>query len=64
MDGVGFMGYTGLGTLVVCRKAAGDHGRDLRIANVGDGVRMVLEIAGMDKVLTPYESVEHANQDA
>lgn len=59
----GFMDSSGLGSLVGGLKAVRDAGGDLRIANVGEQVRMVLELTGMDWVLTPYASVEEAFGD-
>ena len=55
-----FMDSSGLGALVGCLKAAREAGGDLRIANVQDQVRMVLELTNMDRIFTPYPSVETA----
>lgn len=59
-----FMDSSGLGTLVGCLKAAREAGGDLRIANVQEQVRMVLELTNMDRIFTPYASVESAYADA
>lgn len=55
-----FMDSSGLGAIVVCLRAARQAGGDLRLANVGEQVGMVLELTGMDRVLTPYASSEEA----
>ena len=60
MAGIEFVDSSGLGALVGCLKAARQAGGDLRIANVGPQVRMVLQLTGMDRVLTPYDSVDEA----
>ena len=59
-----FMDSSGLGALVGCLKVARQAGGDVRIANVGAQVRMVLELTGLDRVLAPYSSVEEAFRDA
>lgn len=60
MTGIEFVDSSGLGALVGCLKAARQAGGDLRIANAGPQVRMVLELTGMDRVFTPYGSVDQA----
>jgi anti-sigma B factor antagonist len=60
MAGVEFVDSSGLGALVGCLKAARQAGGDLRIANVSPQVRMVLELTGMTRVFTPYDSVDEA----
>ncbi|HKU12178.1 STAS domain-containing protein [Sinomonas gamaensis] len=59
-----FMDSSGLGALVGCLKAARQAGGDLRIANVGEQVEMVLKLTSMDRILTPYRHVEDAYKDA
>lgn len=59
-----FMDSSGLGALIGCLKVARQAGGDLRIANVGQQVRMVLELTSMNRVLTPYDTVEEAFADA
>jgi anti-sigma B factor antagonist len=59
-----FMDSSGLGALVGCLKAARQAGGDLRIANVGAQLRMVLQLTSLDGILTPYSHVEDAYRDA
>ncbi|MEA5455840.1 STAS domain-containing protein [Sinomonas sp. JGH33] len=59
-----FMDSSGLGALVGCLKAARQAGGDLRIANVGEQVQMVLKLTSIDRILTPYTAVEDAYRDA
>jgi anti-sigma B factor antagonist len=63
MAGTEFMDSSGLGALIGCLKVARQAGGDLRIANVQPQVKMVLELTSMERVLTPYESVEAAVAD-
>lgn len=55
-----FMDSSGLGALIGCLKVARQAGGDLRIACVQKQVRMVLELTNMNRVLSPYETVEEA----
>ncbi|GAB2615098.1 STAS domain-containing protein [Kocuria himachalensis] len=64
MAGVEFVDSSGLGALIGCLKLTRQAGGDLRIAQVNDQVRMVLKLTGMDRVLTPYGSVQEAFPDA
>jgi anti-anti-sigma factor len=48
---VNFMDSAGIGVLVAARRAAAAHGTDLMLTEPGAMVRMVLEIAGLDKIL-------------
>ncbi|MDQ4501507.1 STAS domain-containing protein [Sinomonas sp. ASV322] len=59
-----FMDSSGLGALVGCLKAARQAGGDLRIANVGEQVQMVLKLTSIDRILTPYPAVEDAYRNA
>lgn len=59
-----FMDSSGLGALVGCLRAARQAGGDLRIANVGEQVQMVLKLTSMDRILTPYVDVEDAYRNA
>ncbi|WP_077488067.1 STAS domain-containing protein [Sinomonas mesophila] len=63
MAGTEFIDSSGLGALVGCLKAARQAGGDLRIANVGSQVQMVLKLTSMDRILTPYASVDEAFGD-
>lgn len=60
LGGTEFMDSSGLGALIGCLKMARQAGGDLRIANVQPQLRMVLELTSMDRVLTPYDTVEEA----
>ena len=60
LGGVEFMDSSGLGALVGCLKVARAAGGDLRIAGVGPQVGMVLELTGMHRVLTPYDTPDQA----
>ncbi|MFI7585090.1 STAS domain-containing protein [Kocuria sp. M1N1S27] len=64
LGGVEFMDSSGLGALVGCLKMARQAGGDLRITGAGDQVRVVLELTGMSRILTPYTSAEDAFSDA
>lgn len=63
MAGTDFMDSSGLGALIGCLKMARQAGGDLRIANIQPQVRMVLELTSMQRVFTPYGSVEAAFSD-
>jgi anti-sigma B factor antagonist len=60
LGGVDFIDSSGLGALVASLKTARSAGGDLRIAAIGTQVRMVLELTGLDTVLTPYADVDSA----
>jgi anti-sigma B factor antagonist len=60
LDGTEFMDSSGLGALIGCLKMARQAGGDLRIAAVQRQVKMVLELTGMDRVLTAYPSAGEA----
>lgn len=64
LGGTEFMDSSGLGALIGCLKVARQAGGDLRIANVQPQVQMVLELTSMNRILTPYGSVEAAFSDA
>jgi anti-anti-sigma factor len=53
MGRVTFIDSTGLGTLLAAQKRARATGGDLVIVNAGPNVRKILEITGLDRVLTP-----------
>ena len=55
-----FMDSSGLGALIAGLKTARQAGGDLRIAEPGEQVRMVLELTQMNTVLRPYASVTDA----
>lgn len=58
-----FMDSSGLGALVACLKTARQVGGDLRIANAGEQVLMILGLTRLDRVITPYPSVQEAFGD-
>ncbi|MBO1753089.1 STAS domain-containing protein [Actinotalea sp. BY-33] len=55
-----FLDSSGLGALVGGLRVARAAGGDLRLARVGTQVRTVLELTTMDRVLTPYVTVDDA----
>ncbi|MFC4616819.1 STAS domain-containing protein [Cellulomonas algicola] len=63
LQGVASVDSSGLGALIGGLKSARQAGGDVRIAAPGEQVRAVLGLTNLDKVLTPYESVEAAGRD-
>ena len=59
----GFMDSSGLGALVGCLKAMREAGGEIRLANVGEQVRMVFELSGVDRILLSYPSAGEAFGD-
>ena len=59
-----FLDSSGLGALIGCLKSARQAGGDLRIANAGEQVLMVLKLTSIDRILSPYPSVRDAFSDA
>lgn len=55
-----FMDSSGLGALIGALKIARAAGGDLRIAAVGEQVRMVLQLSNMDRILRPHDDPESA----
>lgn len=60
LSGVVFVDSSGLGALVSGLKTTRQAGGDLRIAGARDQVRLVLGLTNLERVLTPYDSVEDA----
>src|SRR5687768_15494346 len=60
LHAVPFMDSSGLGALVGGLKTARNAGGDFRIARPADQVRYMLQISTLDRVLTPYATVEEA----
>ncbi|WP_066043164.1 STAS domain-containing protein [Herbiconiux solani] len=60
---VPFMDSSGLGALISCLKSARETGGDLRIVAPSTQVSMVLKLSNVDKILTPYPSIEEASRD-
>jgi anti-sigma B factor antagonist len=59
---VEFVDSSGLGALIGGLKSARGAGGDLRIANAGAQVVAVLGLTNLDRILTPYPSVEEAGR--
>jgi anti-sigma B factor antagonist len=57
---VTFLDSSGLGALIGVLKAARQAGGDMRIAGAGEQARIVLELTTLDRVLTPYATVDEA----
>ncbi len=64
LGAVDFIDSSGLGSLVASLKTARSAGGDLRIASIGPQVRMVLELTGLDAVLSLYPDADSAFRDA
>jgi anti-sigma B factor antagonist len=60
LGAVDFIDSSGLGALIGGLKAARQQGGDLRIAAAGDQVRAVLKLTNLDRILSPYQTVEEA----
>ncbi|QGQ20552.1 anti-sigma factor antagonist [Cellulomonas sp. JZ18] len=60
LEETAFMDSSGLGALVGGLRRARAAGGDLRIARVNGQVLTVLRLTTMDRVLTPYDTVEDA----
>ena len=57
---ISFMDSSGLGALISGLKTARQAGGDLRITAPTEQVQLVLQLTNMERVLTPYDSVESA----
>jgi anti-sigma B factor antagonist len=60
MGQVTFLDSSGLGALIGVLKSARQAGGDMRIAGLDEQARIVLELTTLDRVLTPYASVDEA----
>ena len=60
LHAVDFIDSSGLGALIGGLKPARQQGGDLRIAAAGDQVRAVLKLTNLDRILSPYATVEEA----
>lgn len=60
---VPFVDSSGLGALISGMKATRLAGGDLRIAQVGEQARLILELTTLDKVMKLYATVEEALVD-
>lgn len=57
--GLGFIDSSGLGAIVACLKHLRERGGDLALAAPeGSGLRRLLDLTGLDRVLTLYTSTE------
>ena len=59
-----FMDSSGLGALVSCLKSAREADGDLRIANAGEQILMVLNLTSLDRILPSYPNVQEAFRHA
>ena len=64
LGGTDFIDSSGLGALVACLREARQAGGDLRVANIGQQVEMVLELTGTRRIILAYPSVEAAYANA
>lgn len=64
LSGVEFIDSSGLGALISGLKTTRQAGGDLRIAGANEQVKLVLSLTNLERVLTPYDSVEIAYGDA
>jgi anti-sigma B factor antagonist len=60
LDACPFIDSSGLGALIGGLKAARVAGGDFRIARPADQVRYILQVSTLDRVLTPYSTVDEA----
>lgn len=63
LAGVEFMDSSGLGALIGALKTTRQAGGDLRIAQPGEQVSMVLQLSNVDRILKPYRSTDDALRD-
>lgn len=63
LHAVDFIDSSGLGALIGGLKSARQQGGDLRIASAGAQVRAVLKLTNLDRILSPYATVEEALHD-
>jgi anti-sigma B factor antagonist len=60
LGNVPFIDSSGLGALIGGLKAARVAGGDFRIARPAEQIRYILQVSSLDRVLTPYSTVEDA----
>lgn len=63
LSAVSFIDSSGLGALINGLKSAREAGGDLRIAAPNDQVRLVLQLTNLERVLTPYDTIDAAFAD-
>ena len=62
--GLGFIDSSGLGAIVACLKHLRERGGDLAlVAPEGSGLRRLMDLTGLDRVLTLYTSTDEIPQD-
>ena len=62
--GLGFIDSSGLGAIVACLKHLRERGGDLALAAPeGSGLRRLLELTGLDRVLTLFTNTDEIPQD-
>jgi anti-sigma B factor antagonist len=60
LNDVTFIDSSGLGALIGVLKAARQAGGDMRIARPTEQAKVVLDLTTLDRVLTPYPTVDAA----
>ena len=60
MSAVDFIDSSGLGALIGGLKSVRQHGGDLRVAGAGTQVQAVLKLTNLDRILSPYATVQEA----
>ncbi|MFC4241974.1 STAS domain-containing protein [Gryllotalpicola reticulitermitis] len=63
LHAVDFIDSSGLGALIGGLKSARQNGGDLRIAAAGVQVLAVLKLTNLDRILSPFATVEEALND-
>lgn len=62
--GLGFIDSSGLGAIVACLKHIRERSGDLvLVAPEGSGLRRLMDLTGLDRVLTLYQSIDDISQD-
>jgi anti-sigma B factor antagonist len=62
--GLGFIDSSGLGAIVACLKHIREHGGELAlVAPEGSGLRRLMDLTGLDRVLTVYPTMDDITQD-
>lgn len=62
--GLGFIDSSGLGAIVACLKNLRERGGDMTlVAPEGSGLRRLMDLTGLDRVLTLYPSTDEIPQD-
>ncbi len=62
--GLGFIDSSGLGAIVACLKHLRERGGELAlVAPEGSGLRRLMDLTGLDRVLTVYPTADEIQQD-